>query len=360
MERQPDCRTKAWRFTGISRKGEAMRAKPLKLLLLDDGCSDARFLRKTIGDCGSFECELVKMGELKGILSEVTEEPPIILLRSGESSAQFSANLKRILEIASDTPVLVLPNSQNGLVLPSVAAADGTKTNGHLRLNLKKLASILRCGLRQNQVESELSYLAISDELTGLYNQRGFLLLGSERMKLAHGMKKNVLLFFADLDNLKQINDQFGHQEGDQALLKTAEIFRNTFRTSDIIGRFGGDEFTALVIEEYGQTADTISRRLQDNMAELAANNTQYPLSLSVGMTRYAAEMRSSLKKLLAQADQALHKQKKASHATPGGNPTIIFPGSAQAFAQYGFHAPGHRVSQRLPGKIRKASVRAV
>jgi two-component system cell cycle response regulator len=338
-----------------------MRAKPPKLLLLDDGCRDARFLRKTIGDGGSFECELVKLDELEGILSEVTEEPPIILLRSVDSSnAQLSANLKRAREIACNSPVLVLPNGQNGLVRPGGASGDGVKNNGHLRLNLKKLARILRCGLQQSQMESELSRLGVSDELTGLYNRRGFLLLGSERMKLAHGMKKNVLLFYADLDNLKQINDQFGHREGDQALLKTAEVFTNTFRNSDIICRFGGDEFTALVIEEYGQTADTISRRLQDNMAELAANNTQYPLSLSVGMTRYAAEMRSSLKKLLAQADQALYKQKQATRATPGGNPTVMFPGSAQGFAQYGFHAPGHRVSQRLPGKIRKSSVRAV
>jgi two-component system cell cycle response regulator len=333
-----------------------MNAKPLKLLLLEDGSKNARFLQKTIGDGRSFECELVKMDELEGVLSEVLEDPPIILLRSGDSSTQFSANLKRIREVASEMPVLVLPNSQNGLVLPG-AAGNGAKSNRHLRLNLKKLARVLRCGLRHCQMESELSHLAISDELTGLYNRRGFLLLGSERMKLANGMKKNVLLFFADLDNLKQINDQFGHQEGDQALLKTAEVFRNTFRNSDIAGRFGGDEFTALVIEEYGQTADTISRRLQDNMAELAANNTQYPLSLSVGMTRYAAEMRSSLKKLLAQADQALYKQKQAAHPTTTGNPTVMFPGSRSGFAQYGFRAPRTPVPHRLTGKVRKSSL---
>jgi diguanylate cyclase (GGDEF)-like protein len=337
-----------------------MNAKPLRLLLLEDGHKDARFLQKTISDGGSFDCELVKMDELEAALSAVNEEPPIILLRSGDSSSQLSASLKRVREIASNMPVLVLPKSQHGLILPSAAAGDPAKSNGHLRLNLKKLARILRCGLRQTQVESELSHLAISDELTGLYNRRGFLLLGSERMRLAHGMKKNVLLFFADLDNLKQINDQFGHQEGDQALLKTAEIFRNTFRNSDIAGRFGGDEFTALVIEEFGQTADTISKRLQDNMAELAANNTQYPLSLSVGMTRYAAEMRSSLKKLLAQADQALYKQKQASRAPSGGNPPVMFPGSRQGFAQYGFRAPGSSMSHRLPGKIRKSSTGAL
>jgi diguanylate cyclase (GGDEF)-like protein len=290
----------------------------------------------------------------------VNDEPPIILLRSGDSGTQLSANLKRVREIASNTPVLVLPSSHNGLVPPGTAAGDSatgySKSNGHLRLNIKKLARILRCGLRQNQLESELSHLALTDELTGLYNRRGFLLLGSERMRLAHGMKKNVLLFYADLDNLKQINDQFGHKEGDLALLKTGEIFRNTFRNSDIAGRFGGDEFTALVIEEFGQTADTISKRLQDNMTELAANNTQYPLSLSVGMTRYAAEMRSSLKRLLAQADQALYKQKQASHASRGGNSTVMFPGSRRGFAQYGFRAPGIPMSQRLPGKIRKSS----
>jgi two-component system cell cycle response regulator len=337
-----------------------MNAKPLKLLLLDDGCKEARFLQKTIGDGNSFECELVKMDELGQTLSSITDEPPILLLRSGDSSTQLLANLKRVREIASNIPVLVLPNGQNGFVLSGAAPGKDLESNGNLDSNLKKLSRILRRGERESQMGSELSHLAISDELTGLYNRRGFMLLGSERMKLAHSMKKNVLLFFADLDNLKQINDQFGHQEGDQALLKTAEIFKNTFRNSDIIGRFGGDEFTALVLEEYGQTADTISRRLQDNMAELAANNTHYPLSLSVGMTRYAAEMRSSLKKLLAQADQALCKQKRASRAATRGNPPVMFPGSRQGFAQRGFRAPGIPVSPRLPGKIGKSSTGAL
>ena len=337
-----------------------MNPKPLKLLLLEDGCKDSRFLQKSISDGGAFECDLVKLDELEESISAAGQELPIILLRSSESSAQLSANLKRVRQIASNMPVLVLPKSQHGLLPPPAVGGEAPISNDHLRLNLKKLARILRCGLRRSQIESELSHLAISDELTGLYNRRGFLLLGSERMKLAHGMKKNVLLFFADLDNLKQINDQFGHQEGDQALLKTAEVFRNTFRNSDITGRFGGDEFTALVIEEYGQTADTISKRLQDNMAELAANNTQYPLSLSVGMTRYAAEMRSSLKKLLAQADQALYKQKQASRAPSAGNPTVMFPGSRRGFAQYGFRAPGISVTRRLPGKVRKSSTSAL
>jgi diguanylate cyclase (GGDEF)-like protein len=337
-----------------------MNAKPLKLFLLEDGCKDARFLQKTLSDGGAFDCELVKLDKLGAVLSAVKEEPPIILLRSGDSGAQLSANLKRIREIASNIPVLVLPQSHYGLSLPAVPDGDGAISNARLRLNMNKLARILRSGRRHNQMERELWHLAISDRLTGLYNRRGFLLLGSEGMKLAHGMKKNVLLFFAHLDNLKQINDQFGQEEGDQALLKTAEIFRNTFRNSDITGRFGRDEFTALVIEEYGQTAGTISGRLEDNMAELAANNTQYPLSLSVGMARYAAGMPSRLNSLLAQADQALCRQKQSSRATHGGNPPVIFPGSRPGFARYGFRVPGISGAHRWPRKMRKSSAGAL
>jgi two-component system, cell cycle response regulator len=333
-----------------------MNAKPLKLLLLEDGGKDARCLQKVIADGGSFECDLVKIDELERALCEQTQEPPILLLRSADSSSRLSTDLKRIREIASNVPVLILPNKLDGLLHPGADAGNDLKSTRHHRTNLKKLARILRYGLRQTQVESELSRLAISDELTGLYNRRGFLLLGSERMKLAHSLKKNVLLFFADLDNLKQINDQYGHQEGDQALLKTAEVFRNTFRNSDIIGRFGGDEFTALVIEDFGHTSDTISRRLQDNMAELSANNTQYPLSLSVGMTRYAAEFRSSLKKLLTQADQALYKQKQVCRDSPSGNPLVMFPVSRHGFFQFGFRAPATSVVHRAQGKSRKSS----
>jgi diguanylate cyclase (GGDEF)-like protein len=207
--------------------------------------------------------------------------------------------------------------------------------------------------LMSREDKAKLSHFAISDELTGLYNRRGFLLLGSELMRLAQSMKKNVLLFFADVDNLRQINNKYGRREGDQALLKTADVFRNTFRNSDVAARFGGDEFTALVIEDIGQTSVTISDRLQENMAELAADNTQYPLSLSVGMTRYAVEFGSSLKRFIAQADQALYRQKQARRPSAGRTPPVIFPGSRRGFSQLELRAPEASVTHRSDRKSR-------
>jgi two-component system cell cycle response regulator len=336
-----------------------MNAKPIRVLLLDDGCKDSRFLQRTIGDGRSFECDFVKVHKLKEALLPVKEDNPnIILLASGHSATQLTAKLKRVREIASSVPVLVLPDGQDRFFPARSNSSCSAKSNGHKSLDGRKLARFLRCGLRQHRLQLELSHLALSDDLTGLYNRRGFLLLGSERMKMASGMKKNLLLFFADLDNLKQINDQFGHQEGDRALVKTAEIFRKTFRNSDITARFGGDEFTALVIEEFGQSADSISRRLQKNMADLAATENHYHLSLSVGMTRYVSETRSSLKKLLAQADQALYKQKRANHAQAGGNSIVTFPATPQGSAQCGFRAPEGAWAASSKERLRKSSGR--
>ncbi len=168
--------------------------------------------------------------------------------------------------------------------------------------------------------------MALCDELTGLYNRRGFLIHGSEYMKRACRLKNDLLVFYADLDNLKQINDEFGHQEGDRALVRVAEVFKSTFRDSDITARFGGDEFTALVIDDFTNGVDTISRRLRRNMADLAASEHRYHLSLSFGTAQYRSESPLPLRKLLGKADRSLYAQKRVHHQRMHGNSVVPFP----------------------------------
>src|SRR5690606_30591217 len=97
--------------------------------------------------------------------------------------------------------------------------------------------------------ERALQSLTIVDDLTGLYNRRGFLTLAERHLKLAIRKKAGLFLLFADLDGLKQINDTFGHLEGDRALVSAAQILRQSFRSADIIARLGGDEFTVFPLE---------------------------------------------------------------------------------------------------------------
>lgn len=98
------------------------------------------------------------------------------------------------------------------------------------------------------RMEKELRELSLIDELTGLYNRRGFLAMFEQFIKIARRQKNMVFMLYADLDNLKVINDTYGHNEGDMALREVATIFKETFRDSDILARIGGDEFTVVPV----------------------------------------------------------------------------------------------------------------
>jgi len=150
------------------------------------------------------------------------------------------------------------------------------------------------------------------DDLTGLYNRRGFFNLSQRQMKIAERTKKHMLLFFADLDNMKHINDTLGHQRGDDALVEMAVVLKETFRESDIIGRIGGDEFAILAIDTTHKSRKALMERLRKSLKahnRLEARN--YTLSLSVGIAHYDPGNPSSLDELMAKADTLMYKEKK-------------------------------------------------
>ncbi len=103
--------------------------------------------------------------------------------------------------------------------------------------------------ITDRQRAEEAYVLSLVDELTGLYNRRGFFSLAEHQFKLTKRNHKSMVLFFGDLDELKTINDTLGHFEGDQALIDTANLLRKTFRETDIMARIGGDEFVVLITE---------------------------------------------------------------------------------------------------------------
>lgn len=170
----------------------------------------------------------------------------------------------------------------------------------------------LRDVTERERLEEQLRTMSLTDELTALYNRRGFFTLAQQQIKLAERTKKSLLLFFADLDRMKQINDTLGHGEGDNALLETTAVLKETFRESDIIGRMGGDEFAALAIDTTDETGEVLMKRLHDVLE--ACNNLEerkYTLSLSVGTARYDPEAPSSLDELMARADMLMYEEKK-------------------------------------------------
>jgi len=165
-----------------------------------------------------------------------------------------------------------------------------------------------------------LENLSMNDELTGLRNRRGLMLLAEQQMRVSERTRQPFDVVFIDLDGMKKINDTFGHQEGDNALKDTADLLRSTFRDSDIICRYGGDEFAAIVIDDSPKAAGPDGDIHHPSERLLAAvdefNHTSdrpFKLSLSTGVSHYAPANPIQLKDLLITADKGMYLAKRAA-----------------------------------------------
>jgi diguanylate cyclase (GGDEF)-like protein len=160
--------------------------------------------------------------------------------------------------------------------------------------------------------QEKLRDLSLRDELTKLYNRRGFFTLAEQQVKIAKRLNNEISLLYMDINGLKWINDSFGHRKGDQALIDAANILKGTFRESDIIARIGGDEFVTFLFGASQEAAEVPVKRLQENIAEFnAQRNRKYKLQLSTGIVSYDYKHPLSIDELLEQADRLMYKEKR-------------------------------------------------
>jgi diguanylate cyclase (GGDEF)-like protein len=168
----------------------------------------------------------------------------------------------------------------------------------------------------------QLHALSITDELTGLYNRRGFFTLAQDCLQLAKRSQKGVMLLYADLDNMKETNDTLGHEKGDRLIQETAAILKSTYRTSDIIARIGGDEFVVFPVGTDEDHSATIANRLQENIDKFNAQaKNRYTLRISTGVATYDPHSVQSIDELLNQADSLMYQnkeRKKKGHTGSG------------------------------------------
>ncbi|MEN8264425.1 MAG: PAS domain S-box protein [Nitrospirota bacterium] len=165
----------------------------------------------------------------------------------------------------------------------------------------------------RRQMEEKLRVLAMTDELTGLFNRRGFFTLAEKHCKLANRTRNRMSLLYLDLNGMKTINDKLGHTAGDQALIDTAAILKDNFRESDIIARIGGDEFAVLLTEHSESDIENIITTNIKN--HLLNHNTSglrnYKLSLSMVVVYYDPKNPCSIDNLLTKADAFMYNAKQ-------------------------------------------------
>lgn len=164
----------------------------------------------------------------------------------------------------------------------------------------------------KKKAEETIRNLSLTDEFTKLYNRRGFMTFTQQALKIAKRTKNAATIFFADVDGLKWINDNLGHDHGDMAILDAANMLRSAFRESDIIARMGGDEFAVVAMGDGSFNAGALAARLQKNIEEHNTNgNRQFRLSMSVGMVRQTFTQPKSIDDLLKEADKLMYEQKR-------------------------------------------------
>ena len=191
--------------------------------------------------------------------------------------------------------------------------------------DVEYLSSILRDVTERKQTEATLKALSLVDDLTGLYNRRGFLALAEREWEAARAGGQGAVLCYLDLDGFKGVNDTHGHAEGDRALQAMAAVLRQAFRDADVVGRLGGDEFVAFArcgqgpsgaggaLENARATAARLQTRLHAALAEsnLAAGRP-YTLATSVGVALFDPAQATTLSALMVEADAALYDRKRA------------------------------------------------
>lgn len=284
-----------------------------RILLIEHNPVDAMRLRQLLARArhGCFAVESV--ANLSAGLERLAAGPvDLVLLDQDLPDSLGGDSLAALLASAPSVPVVVLcrPN-EDATGMRSVQAGAQDYAFKH-SVSAEGLARLIRCSVERHRVVTSLRGLTLTDELTGLLNRRGFATLAQGHLRLASRTGQQFVLFFFDVDHLKRVNDDRGHHEGDRLLARAADVLRATFRQSDVVARFGGDEFVALAVDTSGDGGDAVRRRL---LANVERSNSQTPddaaLSLSVGCLPFDGRLEEPLGALIGRADQVLYAEKR-------------------------------------------------
>ena len=296
-----------------------MSTGPIKVLVIADSQREMRRLHSAVPGPLASQFDLMHVEHVSDALHHMSERKfDAVLLDLSLSDGEDLKPLKLLHEQHPDLPIIVMSSEDDEALAMralKVGAQDSLAKNsldGHL------LVRAIRYAIERQQLHAALREMSLVDPLTLLYNRRGLLALARQLFKVADRMRKRVSHIFVDLDGLKVINDTLGHGTGDQALLETTELLKETFRDSDIIARMGGDEFVVLAMENAGADAELWTARLQENLrVRNARTDRTYLLSLSIGITYYDPDTPRELDDLLARADHLMYEEKRAKRMSP-------------------------------------------
>jgi len=291
--------------------------RPIKVLLVDADQNFYAQLTDELGDGVAAGVELEWAGELSEALARLTRGGfDALLLSLDLPDSHGMVTFDRAFAFNPDTPIIALVDRADEVLVTSTVQAGAQDCLVRDEVTTPLVLRSLRHAVERHRLFRALRDLSLIDDLTQLYNRRGFQDLGQQYLKLARRTGRGVTVVYVDLDRFKTINDSLGHLAGDRALIKMAEILRASFRRSDIIARLGGDEFGVLALEASDETSEGLVARLRERVREFNASSTEpYQLAISVGMARIEDDPSVRLDDLVASADSAMYREKHEKRA---------------------------------------------
>jgi diguanylate cyclase (GGDEF)-like protein len=239
------------------------------------------------------------------------EDADILLLDMGPNRERGRAFVEAARAAAPDMPMVILSEFEDEEFEGETLRMGAQDILLKARMDRTALERSLRHSVERHHMRNTLRSLSLIDDLTGLNNRRGFMALAEQHLRVIQ-RKGAALMIYLDVDDLKTINDTYGHLEGNRALVVTANVLRACFRQSDILARLGGDEFCVLMTDAREDSAVQVRKRLQQRMDFINALSTwQYKLSWSIGIAEVLSVNQPSMDDLLRIADSRMYEEKR-------------------------------------------------
>jgi len=292
-----------------------MASEPIQILLVGSSTADARRVTQMLR-AGSTKFRLRRAQKLRHAKRHLRDgRPDVAILDLSLPEAEGLEVLAEALRTAPSVPLVALGVAADDSLAALALQLGAQDFLVKSELNGGQLARSLRYAIARQQAQSSFRSLSLMDELTALHNRRGFLSLAEQRLKLTWRQSVRSTLVFIDGDNLKYINDNFGHREGDYALQQIAGLLRECFRESDVIARVGGDEFCVLLSD----TADASDSQVRKRLFELIDKNNVrskrcYALSVSLGVVEVGGPY--ELERQIGRADALMYEHKRAKQVS--------------------------------------------
>jgi diguanylate cyclase (GGDEF)-like protein len=290
-----------------------LSTRPLQLLIVEPDDASAARIESLLRNAGA-RFSTHRASELHEALEYLERGGvDVILLDLDLPDCQGIETFERLRAFAPTVPAVVLTADADEET--ALASLQGGAQDFLLEAELTPgiLTRSLLYAVERHRLMAALRSLSLIDDLTGLYNRRGFGDLGEQYLKLSRRSARPLTLVFLDLDSFKHINDTLGHHVGDRALLRIADILRSTFRASDLMARLGGDEFAVLAPEASDEPPEVLVERVRDAVKRSNdAGRDPFHLSVSIGTSRYSGDSIIRLDDLLAEADAVMYREKRS------------------------------------------------